>query len=149
MCFSFFKSSTHTPPASQSSITGTPSSSIVAIIECSENHTSGVIDQTAVAQAIVSQSEKVRSTTTPSNTPLCAGSAITNALKFSLQHLGKALVPSIGVATVKHKETTQIRKDINETVAQLHIDNSDPRYRIDAGQWELYPWGAHHLHVEK
>ena len=94
---SLFKSRTHTPsPVSQSSTTGTPSSSIAAIIEHSEN-TSIVMDRTAVA--VVSQSERVRSTTTPSNTASPAASAAVNTLKFSLQHLGKAPLPGIGVAT--------------------------------------------------
>jgi len=55
------------------------------------------VDQTAAG--VVFPSERVRSTTTPSDTASPAGSAAVNALKFSLQHLGKAPLPGIGIAT--------------------------------------------------
>ena len=92
--FSLFKSHTHLP-VSQSSTAGNPSSSVAAIIGHSEK-ASSIIDQTSVG--VASQSEGVRSTTTSSDTASPAKSAAVNALKFSLEHLGKAPLPGIQVA---------------------------------------------------
>jgi len=72
--------------------TGT-SSSVVAIIEDSEN-TPSTITQVAV---VVSQSEENTIIVPPSDTASSARSAAVNALKFALQHLGKAPLPGIGV----------------------------------------------------
>jgi len=101
---SLFKSSTNTrSPVSQSPTTGTPSSSVVAIIEHPEN----TIDQTAVA-----------STTTPSDKASPAGSAAVNALKFSLQHLGKAPLPGIGIATSALLDIINRTQVSQENIAQ-------------------------------
>jgi hypothetical protein len=87
-----FKSRTHTPPpVSQLPTTGT--SSVAAIIESSEN-TSNTMDQLAV---VVSQSEGKATIPAPKDTASSAKSAAINALKFALQHLGKAPLPGIGV----------------------------------------------------
>ena len=82
-----FKPRTRTPPpVSQLPTTGT--SSVAAIIESSEN--------TSMDQLAVAVSEEKTTTPAPKDTASSAKSAAINALKFTLQHLGKAPLPGIG-----------------------------------------------------